>query len=51
MAPYGADVTLTGRRRTVVNIAGNDLMGQGFGHLGMYPCLIEATRITAARRD
>lgn len=49
MASYSADVTLTGRRRAMVNVAGNDWMGQGFGHLGMYPCLIEATRITAAR--
>ncbi len=48
-APYGAEVTLTGRRRTMVNVPGDDLMGRGFGHLGQYPCLIEATRITAAR--
>ena len=48
-APYGAEVTLTGRRRDMINAAGNDFMGQGFGHLGMYPCLIEATAITAAR--
>jgi hypothetical protein len=50
-ASYGAEVTLTGRRRIMVNVAGSDLMGQGFGHLGMYPCLIEATRITAARTE
>lgn len=50
-APYGAEVTLVGRRRAMVNLAGSDLMGQGFGHLGVYPCLIEATRIIAARRE
>jgi hypothetical protein len=49
MAAYSADVTLTGRRRDMVNVTGNNFMGQGFGHLGMYPCLIEAVRITAAR--
>lgn len=48
-AYYSADVTLTGRRRDMINVTGNDFMGQGFGHLGMYPCLIEAVRITAAR--
>jgi hypothetical protein len=48
-AAYSADVTLIGRRRDMVNVTGNDLAGQGFGHLGMYPCLIEAVRIIAAR--
>lgn len=47
---YSADVTLIGRRRNMVDVTGDDYRGQGFGHLGMYPCLIEATRITAARR-
>lgn len=48
-ASYSADVTLTGRRRDMLNVTGSDYQGQGFGHLGMYPCLIEAVRITAAR--
>ena len=48
-APYAADVTLVGRRREVLNVDGQDVGGQGFGHLGMYPCLIEASQITAAR--
>ena len=48
-AAYVADVTLTGRRRNMVDVTGDDYRGQGFGHLGMYPCLIEAVRITAAR--
>jgi hypothetical protein len=48
-APYAAEVTLVGRRRDMLNVEGQDVGGQGFGHLGMYPCLIEATRITAAR--
>lgn len=48
-AAYAADVTLTGRRRELLNPEARDASGQGFGHLGMYPCLIEATRITAAR--
>ena len=46
---YSADVTLTGRRRNMVDVTGDNYQGQGFGHLGMYPCLIEAVRITAAR--
>jgi hypothetical protein len=46
---YSADVTLTGRRRNMVDVTGDNYRGQGFGHLGMYPCLIEAVRITAAR--
>lgn len=49
-AAYVADVTLTGRRRVMINAAGHDVRGQSFGHLGMYPCLIEATRVTAARQ-
>ena len=48
-ASYAADATLTGRRRDMINVPGGDLMGRGYGHLGMYPCLIEATRITAAQ--
>jgi hypothetical protein len=48
LAPYSADVTLIGRRRAVINVTGDDLGGQGFGHLSMYPCLIEATRVSAA---
>jgi hypothetical protein len=48
-ASYSADVTLTGRRRDMVDVTGDNYQGQGFGHLGMYPCLIEAVRITAAR--
>jgi hypothetical protein len=46
---YAADVTLIGRRRNVINAPAEGLMGVGFGHLGMYPCLIEATQITEAR--
>lgn len=49
-ATYAAEVTLVGRRRAMVNFASDDLMGQGFGHLGSYPCLIEASQILAARR-
>ena len=48
-AAYVADVTLTGRRRNMVDVTDGNFRGQGFGHLGMYPCLIEAVRITAAR--
>ncbi len=48
-ASYAADVTLIGRRRDVVDAADGDAQGAGFGHLGMYSCLIEATRIIAAR--
>jgi hypothetical protein len=46
---YSAHVTLIGRRRNVINGTRDTLLGQGFGHLRMYPCLIEATSITAAR--
>ena len=48
-ASYSAEVTLVGRRRNVVNATRDGVMGHGFGHLGMYPCLIETTRIIAAR--
>lgn len=48
-AGYAADVTLTGRRREMRNLGDRQLSGEGFGHLGMYPCLIEATAISAAR--
>jgi hypothetical protein len=47
-APYSAEVTLVGRRRDMVNMGQEGPSGQGFGHLGMYPCLVEATRVTAA---
>jgi hypothetical protein len=46
---YAAEVTLVGRRREMINVGSHDVRGQGFGHLGMYPCLIEASRIVAAR--
>jgi hypothetical protein len=49
-APYATQVTLVGRRRSLINMGQEGPSGQGFGHLGMYPCLIEASRITAARR-
>ena len=48
-ATYAAEVTLVGRRRDVVNVPAEYLMGQGFGHLRSYPCLVEASRILAAR--
>ena len=48
-ASYAADATLIGRRRDMLNVPGGDLMGRGYGHLGMYPCLIEATRVMAAQ--
>jgi hypothetical protein len=48
-AAYAAEVTLTGRRREMINAEGHDVRGQSFGHLGMYPCLIEVTGISAAR--
>jgi hypothetical protein len=48
-ASYAADVTLVGRRREMINVGSHDVIGQSFGHLGMYPCLIEANRIVAAR--
>jgi hypothetical protein len=47
-AAYAAEVTLTGRRRDMLDVEGRDVRGASFGHLGMYPCLVEATRITAA---
>jgi hypothetical protein len=47
-ATYSAEVTLVGRRSDMVNMGEDALDGRGFGHLGMYPCLVEATRITAA---
>jgi hypothetical protein len=50
-ASYSADVTLVGRRRNVEN--GEPEPGYnsvGFGHMGAYPCEIQATRITAARQ-
>jgi hypothetical protein len=48
MAAYSAEVTLVGRRRDMINATGDNFGGQGFGHLGMYPCLVEAVRIIAA---
>lgn len=48
-APYSAFATLAGRRRNLVNMTRNGPEGQGFGHLGSYPCLIEASQVTAAR--
>lgn len=48
MAFYAADVTLAGRRRDMLNLGSHDIQGRGFGHLGIYPCLIETTRIIAA---
>jgi hypothetical protein len=48
-ASYVAEVTLVGRRRDVLDATDGNLGEAGFGHLGMYPCLVEAARITAAR--
>jgi hypothetical protein len=48
-ASYIADVTLVGRRRDVLDATDGNLGEAGFGHLGMYSCLVEAARITAAR--
>lgn len=48
-AVYAARVTLVGRRRNMINGDFEGTVGLGFGHLGMYPCLVQATRITAAQ--
>jgi hypothetical protein len=48
-AYYSAQVTLIGRKRGMINVTEDGNFGQGYGHLGMYQCLIEARRITAAR--
>lgn len=50
---YAADVTLIGRRRSMINMeydTGTSLpFGPGYGHLGLYECEVKAARILSAR--